>query len=520
MCAHFPSHFFPTQDLGEFNIATSSLHALSNSMIMSRAEKPSPHSSPRMARRSQTPSVCSLPSSISQQSDIYSAQLATLAAAQQPPPPLPPPPTTNQIPSAPSMQSINGHQHVGTFNGGCHNSNCNNNSISSSSNSGGSSNSISSNKTMPVNKSAAQPNRMSAPTSSSSVNTANHMQPINKVLNKALSVDLHDLHQDQIAPPLPPRKSSPAGVASDVVRQLKPQMAPPPQHISPPPLPQHTTSSVLSPNGDGGGGGGGNHQLSQSSENITFCAFDVPNSVAPPIPKHNVVSPPLPAKMSHQLQNAAAVANCSAVDDLDGVIVGPAETIIGLTTTGGTTINKSSVSLDKDPSDSNNLYQLKNSSRLQSFTNSNNCSTAATIAMASSRPSKSMTTPHFGTDGLGGSNSSPSSSSSSSTGGSNQRRSDPQPQNCDGMLPLLYENVTINNKDCSNSGSNSSSSGSSNNSCSSNVPYENINLEYIARLMKEGYSKENVVTALGISRNNIEMACDILHEFVSKHGKH
>ncbi|XP_058125184.1 serine-rich adhesin for platelets [Anopheles ziemanni] len=57
-----------------------------------------------------------------------------------------------------------------------------------------------------------------------------------------------------------------------------------------------------------------------------------------------------------------------------------------------------------------------------------------------------------------------------------------------------------------------------NNNNNSNVPYENINLEYIARLMQEGYSKENVITALGISRNNIEMACDILHEFVSKSG--
>lgn len=69
----------------------------------------------------------------------------------------------------------------------------------------------------------------------------------------------------------------------------------------------------------------------------------------------------------------------------------------------------------------------------------------------------------------------------------------------DAITPLLYENLTINNKDC-------------------NVPYENINLEYIARLMSEGYSKENVITALGISRNDIEMACEILHEFVSKSG--
>lgn len=48
-----------------------------------------------------------------------------------------------------------------------------------------------------------------------------------------------------------------------------------------------------------------------------------------------------------------------------------------------------------------------------------------------------------------------------------------------------------------------------------NVSYENINLEYINRLMKEGYSKESVISALCISRNNFEMACDILHEFVS-----
>lgn len=66
--------------------------------------------------------------------------------------------------------------------------------------------------------------------------------------------------------------------------------------------------------------------------------------------------------------------------------------------------------------------------------------------------------------------------------------------------PLLYANVTINQKDCGS------------------VPYENINLEYIARLMNAGYSKENAITALGISRNNIEMAGDILREFVSKNS--
>lgn len=206
------------------------------------------------------------------------------------------------------------------------------------------------------------------------------------------------------------------------------------------------------------------------------------------------------------------------------------------------TTAKAATNLDRDPSDSNNLYQMKNNSHARQQSNnsssgsgggsgsSNSCSNnnvpGASAATTSSRPSKSMTTPHFGTDCLG-SSSSPGSSKNSNipgVGSGQQRRSDPQPPGDAMLSPLLYENVTINNKDCSNnSGSSSSSnsnSNSSNNSCSnSSVPYENINLEYIARLMKEGYSKEKVILALGISRNNIEMACDILHEFVSKHGQ-
>lgn len=53
-------------------------------------------------------------------------------------------------------------------------------------------------------------------------------------------------------------------------------------------------------------------------------------------------------------------------------------------------------------------------------------------------------------------------------------------------------------------------------SSTSNVPYENINFDYIARLVSEGYPKDSVVRALGITRNDIEMACDILHEFGTK----
>lgn len=79
---------------------------------------------------------------------------------------------------------------------------------------------------------------------------------------------------------------------------------------------------------------------------------------------------------------------------------------------------------------------------------------------------------------------------------------------------LLYENVKM------KSGGNLVSLNGINNNGNSNVPYENINLEYQSRLMKEGYTKENVVAALGIARNNFEMACEILHEFVSTNHQH
>jgi hypothetical protein len=77
----------------------------------------------------------------------------------------------------------------------------------------------------------------------------------------------------------------------------------------------------------------------------------------------------------------------------------------------------------------------------------------------------------------------------------------------------LYENVKM------KSGGNMISLNINNgaNNPNTSVSYENINLEYINRLMNEGYSKENVVAALGISRNNFEMACDILHQFVNTH---
>ncbi|VEN44883.1 unnamed protein product [Callosobruchus maculatus] len=51
-----------------------------------------------------------------------------------------------------------------------------------------------------------------------------------------------------------------------------------------------------------------------------------------------------------------------------------------------------------------------------------------------------------------------------------------------------------------------------------NVSYENLNMDYIKKLVSEGYSRDSVIKALGITRNNIDMACDILHEFGTKLG--
>lgn len=51
-----------------------------------------------------------------------------------------------------------------------------------------------------------------------------------------------------------------------------------------------------------------------------------------------------------------------------------------------------------------------------------------------------------------------------------------------------------------------------------NVSYENLNMDYIKQLVGEGYSRDSVIKALGITRNNIDMACDILHEFGTKLG--
>lgn len=244
--------------------------------------------------------------------------------------------------------------------------------------------------------------------------------------------------------------------------------------------------------------------------------FEVPRTTAPPVPKHQSAHPL--DSLVQEFKQRTSVGG--GADDLDTVIVGPAETISGLIDTrplearkpiilkhpvpsptdslAGLMDIKESVLFDRS---GNNLYQLKTTATAATAQQSPQLSLHSrhqslnTLPNTSSSVPKSVTTPLFQSGGGGG------------CGGGIEvsEEMDLLPRIGDssrlehGKQSLLYENVSINNKDC-------------------NVPYENINLEYIARLVSEGYSKENAITALGISRNNIEMACDILHEFVSKNS--
>lgn len=53
-------------------------------------------------------------------------------------------------------------------------------------------------------------------------------------------------------------------------------------------------------------------------------------------------------------------------------------------------------------------------------------------------------------------------------------------------------------------------------SSAESAAYENVNVEHITRLTALGFAQDAVIRALGITRNDLEMACDILHEFATK----
>lgn len=380
-------------------------------MALSRAEKPSPHSSPRLSRRS----ITSVPSTQSQ-NDIYSGHQPHIHI------------TTT---ASTSMHSINDITVMPSTNLN------NNNKIETKQNC---------------------LNRMSTPmlpsSSSSSSSAATQSAAMIKVLNKSYSADT--------APPLPPRKTSPAQVvaahtnfvssASSLVNLVN-------------------TSNVSSTN------------LSRSSENITCCDFDVPKCNPPPIPKHqnqNHNKPPIlpPIECLNLLSPPSNEDN--TLED-DKVIVGPAETISGIIDTRPIESRKPIIVNDNEKTNSNNVYHMKPSTNQQNHIRHQSFPTNNSSTNNKSIPSKSVTIPNFGVQEI------------------NNEMTQTTIIGDSSSTPLLYENVTIAKRDCKE-------------------PYENVNLEYTARLMSEGYSQDNVRLALGISRNNIEMACDILHGFVSKSG--
>ncbi|XP_017129552.1 E3 ubiquitin-protein ligase CBL-B-B [Drosophila elegans] len=447
-----------TEDMGDFNIATSSLHALSTSSTVA-AEKHSPHTSPRLGRRSTTPSLMAV------QNDLYAGGTPTLSL----------PSSSCSSIAAASTSSSSSSASVATVA-----------ALSSSSASSSSSSqhqqpqpsappasAVLSNGGGGISTSQKNTNRMSAPLigscvanstygqklpqSSSHNNSSTTSDNASSSSSYAILQNLHDpgtpgptAASVAVAPPLPPRKSSPG------VETPSKATAPPPPSSS------------------------------KSIDNIQ-CSLDnvPPQTTAPPIPPH--VSPCVDTLAEDLMrQQRIATSTTSPVLSLldeDIVEVGPAETISGVIDT--RPLEARGVTLSRQDSASSHYTQLCTTSSGGSGSGGGGGGGGGGSAAALANGKKATPAKQSQTT------TTPTTVAAVAGNGANP------PQQ---SQPLLYANVTINQKDCGT------------------VPYENINLEYIARLMNAGYSKENAITALGISRNNIEMAGDILREFVSKNS--
>lgn len=287
--------------------------------------------------------------------------------------------------------------------------------------------------------------------------------------------------------------------------------------------------------------------LNHSSENITvLCEFDVPRTTAPPIPKHQT-PPPITSRSSidqltHEFQQLAPppLPNHHTINDQDveTVIVGPAETISGIIDTRPISHRKpiSACSGNEQQQLTNNLYHIKNatSSPTMHVRNASLPVNNTAILTPSGRsivhtsetlpkPAQPIPKP-------------PCDLPPEIIRQSSQQRTSERPNSTPhsistGSDHFLYENMTLN----SSNSTTSTPLGNSVNTtttmkttatvqtptttttntlsdatsvCSvntnhltgkdcDNVPYENINLDYITRLMNEGYSKEHVITALG-----------------------
>lgn len=433
---------------------------------MSRNPKHSPPGSPQLSRR--TPQL---------QYSTNSSE--SLYATQTPLPPLPPPTTTH---------NINGNLATHT-------------NISLSSMDGAPTEVTSASKSSMLSCKNGATSRSAMSNSSS-----NNGPVVSKSLSK-VAPSGEDLLKELKAPPLPPRKASN----------------------------NNNNNSSNEING-----------LNHSSENITvLCEFDVPRTTAPPIPKHQT-PPPITSRSSidqitHEFQQHAApqvpppLSNHHTINDQDveTVIVGPAETISGIIDTRPISHRKPVLNpcgASEQQALTNNLYHMKNatSSPTMHVRNAslpvNNTSSRSTIHPSETLPKPAHPIPKPPID-------LPPEIIRPQQRTSNEQQQ-PRPNSTPHSISIgsdhfLYENMTLN---CSSTNSMTTTSGNSVSTTTTmmttttvqtptttnalsdatsvntnhllgkdcdNVPYENINLDYITRLMNEGYSKEHVITALG-----------------------
>ncbi|XP_034481921.1 E3 ubiquitin-protein ligase CBL-B-B [Drosophila innubila] len=446
-----------TEDMGDFNIATSSLHALSTSAAsQSSMEKHSPHTSPRLGRRSTTPSLMavqndlyaggspafSLPSSSSNSSGSSSNSSSAISTQQQQQQQ-----QQQQLPqpSAPPAAAV----------------------ISNGSGNGSVINTTGNNSTQKTT------NRMSAPLIGSSVINSTYGQKLPSKTDigggsggSGGSGDTASISSYAILQNLQDAVSS-CSSSSTVVATTAVASA-----AVAPPLPPRKSPGVETPVKPSNG----TPSSSKSIDNIQ-CSLDnvPPQTTAPPIPPHVSNSVDTLAEDLMRQQRISSSTTSPVLSLLDEMVeVGPAETISGVIDTrpleARGTLPKTSVNSNSGCSGSSQDAASSHYTQLCTTTTSAAALAAAAVLANGKKATLKQPTPA-------------------------QQLANPVQHQ-----PLLYANVTINQKDCGS------------------VPYENINLEYIARLMNAGYSKENAITALGISRNNIEMAGDILREFVSKNS--
>uniref|UniRef100_A0A8W7PX62 UBA domain-containing protein n=1 Tax=Anopheles coluzzii TaxID=1518534 RepID=A0A8W7PX62_ANOCL len=302
--------------------------------------------------------------------------------------------------------------------------------------------------------------------------------------------------------------------------------------------------------------------LSRSSENLPSLAASPHPPAPPPVPKHQNIAvtsqehhtATCPCSSSqqqqqhqHQQQPSSASGDPFAAGDTatDKVIVGPAETIVGIIDTRPPEARHPIILKVDEKADQsliltaaltpNNVYQFKPTSASVSTTSLNGFVTVQTTISGEQTTGGSL-------ESATGSATTPSlqyKPAPAQPQPTPQRQPQPQPRTqftqpaAAPAAPGSSSAAAVSNNHQRHQSlpANSAAVGAkilphppskSITSLPHPLPVEeddpNINLEYIARLMQEGYSKENVITALGISRNNIEMACDILHEFVSKSG--